>query len=161
MNNLKTLAILLIAYFGMQCSSAQNQTLDQKGVSATYFENKSIEAVTNNGNHYVSIDSGDNIVFEITSTTGGDPKNDTQIKTQLIFQIGKDIEDFEMKDISNAYLQRHCRCIDAGYNLIKSGTITGTKTQNGTWSLSIDVKAEGNDSQTLYPFIFTGVTHSK
>ncbi len=153
--------LLLIACFGMQCGSAQNQTKDQKGIAASFYKNKNIQAESNNGNHYVKIESGENIVFEITSTTGGDPKNDTQIKTQIIFQISQDVEGFEMKDISHAYLQRHCRCIDAGYNLIKSGTITGTRMKNGTWSLSVDVMAEGNDSQTLYPFIFSGPTHQK
>ncbi|MEP2772182.1 MAG: hypothetical protein ABJH05_08535 [Fulvivirga sp.] len=159
MSKLKTLALMLIACFGMQCSSAQNQTHDQKEVTASFSENQSILAETNNGNHYVNVASGDNIVFKITSTSGGDPKNDTQIKTELIFQISNDNSSFEMKDVDNAYLQRHCRCIDAGFNLIKTGNIKGTKLKNGTWSLSIDVIAEGNDSQTAYPFIFKGDTN--
>jgi len=147
---------MLIACFSMQCSSAQNQDGNQKGVTASFLVNSNIQAESNNGNHYVKVASGDNIVFKVTSTSGGDPKNDTQIKTELIFQISNEKSSFEMTDVDNAYLQRHCRCIDAGFNLIKTGNIKGTKLKNGTWSLSIDVIAEGNDSQTAYPFIYNG-----
>lgn len=148
--------MLLIACFGVQCSSAQNQGGNEKGMTATFMKSKTIDAKSDNGNHYVSIESGDNLVFEITSTNGGDPKNDTQIKTSLIFEIDPQLASFDRSHVSKSYLQRHCRCIDAGYNILTSGEIRGTKNKNGTWHLTIDVIAEGNDTKDPYSFIYSG-----
>lgn len=149
--------MLLIACFSMQCSSAQNQDGNQKGMTATFMTNKAIDAKSDNGNHYVRVNEGEHTVFEITSISGGDPRNDTQIKTSFMFQISSDLSSFETAAISNAFLQRHCRCMDAGYNILSTGEVQGTKNSDGTWNISAAIKAEGNDSGDLYPFEYTGV----
>ncbi|MDX1629781.1 MAG: hypothetical protein R3345_13835, partial [Fulvivirga sp.] len=87
-------------------------------------------------------------------------KNDTQIKQELIFEIPHSTKEFTLNDRwveeHKAFLVRHCRCIDAGYNPVYKGFITGKKTSENSWSIEVQVKIQGNDSGEIYQYNYSG-----
>lgn len=149
-----------MALLQFSCSSAQKTNQQSKSGEGYFTTNKRIEWKEDAGNYYVNIVEGDHLVFSIISKSGGDPRNDTQIKTTVIFAIPSDKKSFQLDeawlDKHAAFLLRSCRCIDAGYNKIIKGRLIGQLQQDDSWDLEIEVVAEGNDSQDPYTFSFTG-----
>lgn len=110
----------------------------------------------------VEITDGKCLLFQIKTSSGGDPRIDARVITSLVFEVPENLssftlteEDFEKK---KAYVViSDCRCIDRGYNPVFSGYINGEKTKNGDWKVKADVTARGIDSGEEKPFKFEGV----
>jgi len=159
MNKIKII-IFLIALLQISCSSAQKISHQSKSQEGYFITNKNIDWKEDAGNYYVNIVKGDQLVFSVISKSGGDPRNDTQIKTTIIFAIASDKKSFQLDetwfDKNPAFLLRSCRCIDAGYNKIIRGSMSGRLLKDDSWDLKIEIEAEGNDSKNLYTFSFNG-----
>ena len=160
MNKLKAL-FLLIALLQTACSSAQKLDSASKNQEGHYSINKGIDWKEEAGNFYVNITSGDKLVFELSNNLGGDPRNDTQIKSTLIFAVDANEDSFTYIDnfavSCQAFFVRKCRCIDAGYNSINAGKITGKRSKDGSWQVNVEVTALGNDSNQTYNFKYAGI----
>jgi len=164
MNNLKIYGALLTVLLLVQCSSAQSTKDKSKEIKGSFSTNRQIEWNENNGNFYVNIVEGEKIVFELSEATGGDPRTDRQIKSTIMFEIPSNSSEFEIKENwleNGAFMVRQCRCIDAGYNSITSGKISGKRTKEGEWEIAIDAEATGNDSGNKYSFNFKALANSQ
>jgi len=159
----KTLTLIIFFLISTQCTTAQ-QISSNKGQNAVYSSNMMLDVNKSNNNYYIKTATGENIVFEITSASGGDPKNDTQIKKILHFEIPLGVNSFNFDSQSlvrnNAFLERSCRCVDAGFNKVTEGSIKGKKT-NGEWEVEIEVRASGHSSGKTYGFTFFGIANEE
>lgn len=159
MNRLKLISVFLLIFFGWNSASSQDAP-SEKGKRATVYPDQMIDWYTFSGNYSVKFKEGDQLVFEVISETGIDKRNDTMIKSVLYFSINPEKQSFHFKDNFegiSAFLRRHCRCLDAGFNKVKSGSITGDKIANGEWKLQIDIIAIGNNLKNEYPFQYSGI----
>lgn len=159
MNRSGIISVILLAFLGWGSLFAQ-EVPSQKGKRAILHPDQIIDWYTFSGNYSVKLKEGDQLVFEVISETGIDERNDTQIKSVLYFSVNPEMKSFHFEDnfeSINAFLRRHCRCLDAGFNKVKSGSITGEKIANGEWKLQIDIIAIGNNLKNEYPFQYSGI----
>lgn len=160
MNNFRVCTIIIIASFGWSLSIAQDAP-SEKGKRAFFHPEKTVDWYTFSGNYSVKIKEGDEVVFEVISETGIDERNDSMIKSVLYFSVSENKEAFNFENgefgAINAFLRRHCRCLDAGFNKVKSGYIKGQKRSDGKWELDIAITAIGNNLKNEYPLEFKGI----
>lgn len=110
----------------------------------------------------VEVTEGNCTLFELKTSSGGDPRVDARVVTTLTFEVPKGTDSFELKDEdfdkNKAYVViSECRCMNRGYNPIHSGYIKGTKKEDGNWQIDANVTAKGKDNNEDMPFEFQGV----
>jgi len=110
-----------------------NLCLDNHECSFEYFKDSRIDL-----DEFQGLGNGDDIVFQMTYSTEGDPIiADDEYTKILVFQIGDDQDSFSADDddlkLLNVHFRSICFCADTEWKEIDSGCLQGEKQDDGTW----------------------------
>jgi len=135
--------ILLFLIFG--CTNDD----DQKQIDTEEFNiktNSQIKIPSQDSDFFVvTIDSGNNLVFEYNFDSPSEPQiADSGFSERIVFEIQSDIEEFSLKNEElnsiNAFYRAICFCANTESVRISEGTISGKKKSSTSWEIQIDVK---------------------
>lgn len=147
-----TSLLVLLMLIDTNFSAAQEKSL-QTSISPNMTLDKT--------NEDIKVKTGDNLLFEIKISKGGDPRVDASVTTTLLFEIPKGLDQFNFTagdfNERTVYVRiSNCRCMDSGYNPVVKGILKGKKQKDGSWSIAADVVAEGKDTGKERCFQFKG-----
>ncbi len=135
-----TFLVLIFSFFFFGCTNNINDSYKLYSFS----ENSKITLDDNEPNPFTKIESGENLVFKYYfQKEDNENISDDEYSESIIFEIDADLDHFSYTDEElssiNAYFNKSCFCpIDGSISIVK-GTIQGTKIDNLTWEIKINI----------------------
>ena len=108
----------------------------------------------NQGVETVGIEPGTNTVFRYYFQAADEEDiADDEYAESIYFEVNGSLESFSYTDVElrelNLFIRRACFCASTDLVFPETGTVTGTKSSNGNWDLSISISFEWDEnSQT-------------
>lgn len=138
----------LAALFILLCSCSKNPPPEPISLwqeSFQYYANMQIDSMSNNGRTYYTIaDSGKQDVFVYRNETGMNNEiYDDEYSLSITFPVDQGINSFSYTDGEIKKRLGHYKAGGAwavyADTLIDKGTISGTKNNDGSWNIEIDI----------------------
>ena len=123
---------------------------DDSGESTNlrFFENSIIQIPRDDTDFFVvTIDSGDNLVFQYQLVVESEPNiADSGFSETILFEIDPSLTEFSFSDndlpTTNAFYRQICFCDNVESITIESGNISGIKRSSNSWQIDIDVEID-------------------
>ena len=95
----------------------------------------------------VTIDSGDNLVFQYQLVVESEPNiADSGFSETILFEIDPSLTEFSFSDNDlltiNAFYRQICFCDNVESITIESGNISGIRRSSNSWQIDIDVEID-------------------
>lgn len=144
-----TYCLLILSLISLGCSDNQTEFTTFK-----YFESSSIQTQNDPNFFLASIENGNNLVFEYKYVLEADPDiADSGFSETILFEIDPSLEEFTYRDQElegiNTYYRHICFCESIESILVNSGSISGTKINNNSWNIDININFRYEQSQPL------------
>lgn len=145
----------LIRSFILARNKLMKQNLDSYN-GLTNFESKVLynKGILDETPGNIKIIDSKSTLIELSRKTGPSPETDMGFYEKIYIKLPELNKDFTIQgnDFKQniAYYGRLCRCINSGYNNVRSGVIEGRRNKSGNWNLSIDINAFGRHDSAIY-----------
>ena len=123
---------------------------DDSGESTNlrFFENSIVQIPMDDTDFFVvTIDSGDNLVFQYQFVVDSEPNiADSGFSETILFEIDPSLTEFSFSDndllTTNAFYRQICFCDNVESITIESGNISGIRRSSNSWQIDIDVEID-------------------
>jgi len=142
-----TAIIFIISIFLISCSKSDDDTPgNPEDANYIVYPNSSLVINDTENGTFIEVESGNKLVFEYRYSTEGDPEIvDDEFTEVIYFELDGNTEDFSLNEenfsATKTYLGKFCFCGRTGYFPVTSGAISGEKTGDLQWRVSLDVEA--------------------
>ncbi|WGK64991.1 hypothetical protein [Croceiramulus getboli] len=142
------LSFLVLSLFLCSCSNDDDAS-DQQRIDYNLYTNAALNIPAEDADFFlVTIaETGDQLVFEYVLDIPSDPDiADSGFRESILFEIDASTTTFEVSDEDlltiNPYYRQSCFCETVESVLIQSGTISGTRSDQNSWQIDIDVEID-------------------